>query len=503
MQEQLINDCKKQQHREMMYRAHTAIRYANLPVLIPESLDLNRSDRHICSFSKSLPHDNKGTTDKDQFEMMLKGIFEDPSYLSEITLGGKMKLVCPSCIHTYDILGAPKWSYKIDPHPAISSAEAAGEMIELQWMSILRDVPFGAYSTHPLVAQSIEDLNRLSDFRGPKRDGRVTVDTLFRGNSEGDLIGPFVSQFLYIPVKQGIGKISQLYGFDTPGSDFLLTRESVVRTLNGDVTPHSVSSVHRYMSTLRDGATYVHYDEPVQAFENAVRILLARKIPFNPGSPYITSNTLRNESPFVDYGIVDIFDLLHRVSHITFLACWFYKWTLLRLRPEEFGLILDRKETRDNETKDISIHPDWKRSSVRKYLFDNRGNVLLSTSYSEGSPAHPSYPSGHATISGAAATILKAFFNNDTMIDAVEPSLNGRFLRSLPYRLNVAHEIDKLASNIATFRNAAGIHYRSDMDRGIELGEQIALSFLKEEVKRYPGARYVIRKRNGEVVTIQ
>ena len=36
---------------------------------------------------------------------------------------------------------------------------------------------------------------------------------------------------------------------------------------------------------------------------------------------------------------------------------------------------------------------------------------LLSQVYPEGSPNHPTYTSGHATVAGACATILKAFFD--------------------------------------------------------------------------------------------
>lgn len=69
----------------------------------------------------------------------------------------------------------------------------------------------------------------------------------------------------------------------------------------------------------------------MQAFENAIRILIGLKIPTNPGNPYRDPTSgLKNESPFVD-----IFDMIHRVSRVTALACWYYKWSLLRLRPEE------------------------------------------------------------------------------------------------------------------------------------------------------------------------
>jgi hypothetical protein len=62
--------------------------------------------------------------------------------------------------------------------------------------ALCRDVPFTAFATDDLVAEASAELSGLSDFRGPKRDRRVTADTLFRGATRGDLRGPFLSQFL-------------------------------------------------------------------------------------------------------------------------------------------------------------------------------------------------------------------------------------------------------------------------------------------------------------------
>lgn len=39
------------------------------------------------------------------------------------------------------------------------------------------------------------------------------------------------------------------------------------------------------------------------------------------------------------------------------------------------------------------------------------GTYFLPMAFPEGSPTHPSYGSGHATVAGACTTILKAFFD--------------------------------------------------------------------------------------------
>ena len=51
--------------------------------------------------------------------------------------------------------------------------------------------------------------------------------------------------------------------------------------------------------------------------------------------------------------------------------------------------------------------------------------------------------------------------------------------------LTVGNELNKLASNIALGRDAAGVHYRSDGVQGILLGEAIALSILRETATLY------------------
>ncbi|HKG72402.1 MAG TPA: hypothetical protein VKA87_10905 [Nitrososphaeraceae archaeon] len=52
--------------------------------------------------------------------------------------------------------------------------------------------------------------------------------------------------------------------------------------------------------------------------------------------------------------------------------------------------------------------------------------IFLSQTFTEGSPTHPSYGAGHATVAGAFATILKAFFNEDAkIVNPVVPNDTG------------------------------------------------------------------------------
>jgi hypothetical protein len=51
--------------------------------------------------------------------------------------------------------------------------------------------------------------------------------------------------------------------------------------------------------------------------------------------------------------------------------------------------------------------------------------------------------------------------------------------------LTVGNEINKLASNIALGRDAAGVHYRSDSINGLFVGEEQALGLLCDYSRTY------------------
>ena len=51
--------------------------------------------------------------------------------------------------------------------------------------------------------------------------------------------------------------------------------------------------------------------------------------------------------------------------------------------------------------------------------------------------------------------------------------------------LTIVGELNKLASNAALGRNFAGVHFRSDGDQGLAIGEQIAIQYLKSKLQEY------------------
>jgi hypothetical protein len=132
--------------------------------------------------------------------------------------------------------------------------------------------------------------------------------------------------------------------------------------------------------------------------------------------------------------------------------------------------------------------------------------------FPEGSPMHTSYGSGHATVAGAAVTMLKALFDGDQLIHnpvLPNPADGGQTL--IPYvapsgeaPLTVAGELNKVVSNVSQGRNIAGVHWRTDATESNALGEAATISILRDIRRTFsePFDGFTLTKFNGETVTI-
>jgi hypothetical protein len=112
----------------------------------------------------------------------------------------------------------------------------------------------------------------------------------------------------------------------------------------------------------------------------------------------------------------------------------------------------------------------------------------LSQAFPEGSPTHPSYPTGHGVVAGACLTILKFFFDGSYVLqNPVVPTDDG--LALVPFtgpELSVNGELAKLGHNVSFGHGIhAGIHYRSDTDTSLILGEATALSVLQDQAETF------------------
>jgi hypothetical protein len=174
-----------------------------------------------------------------------------------------------------------------------------------------------------------------------------------------------------------------------------------------------------------------------------------------------------------------------------------------RLRPEEFGERVDRTL---NGILSYPINDEVLDSQAVQATFDKFGTFFHAQAFPEGCPVHPSYGSGHATVAGACVTILKAMFDGSFVIpNPVMATADG--LAIVPYDgppLTVGGELDKLATNVAMGRNHAGVHWRSDAETAILLGESVAISILRDMRltynEDYTGLTF--RKFDGTLITV-
>jgi membrane-associated phospholipid phosphatase len=435
----------------------------------------------IASYTKALQHDDVGRVVRGDYDSFVNALTTgDFGKIETLVLGGGLKLVNPQAGVCFGLEGGDSHHFGIIAPPAFSSAEQAGELAELYWQALTRDVPFSRYETDPLASLAITDLSRLSNFRGPKIEGQITPQTLFRGNTPGDLNGPYVSQFLWQDVPYGANRITQRIRTVVPAVDYMTRFDHWLAIQNGSHPSNAnrLEGAQRFIHTARDLARYVQLDFTYQAFLNACLILLGTSASVDAASPYKSSAT---QSGFSTFGAPHILDLLAKVANYGLKAAWYQKWYVhRRLRPEEFGgAVHNLRRT----VAHYPIHSDILNSKSLDITFSKGGSYLLPQAYAEGSPAHPSYPAGHAVIAGACATVLKVFFDESFEIrKPVEASADGFSLS--PYKgleLTVGGELNKLAANISIGRNAAGVHWRSDSIEGLKLGEAVAISLMKEE----------------------
>jgi hypothetical protein len=497
-------------------RARAALRIrtrnaeAQLRRPIPEHRNNGQEERFpnmVGQFHKGLPHNRFGEVDVGAYSALIRALTTGRySDFERIPLGGTARLVNPQASLAFDTEGVDSHQLTMPPAHTLDSAERAGEAVELYWMALARDVPFTQYGEEPITQAAIDDLNRVSATPGP---APVTAHNLFRlgvgGRQFSDLIGPFMSQFLLVPFNEGVipidHKIRTYRSLSDGGRDFLTDVDSWLAAENGQVSIDAsavVDPTFRHARSGRDLAQYVHIDvvyQINQQYVNAKSILVGEgaeipagipSAPLSPNNPYRTSRT---QEGFPTLGAGFIVAMLGEVSRRALQAQWTQKWLVHRdLRPEAFGGLVHYQLTQERYP---FLHAEILDSPALPRVFARNGTYLLPQVFPEGSPLHPAFGSGHATIAGACATLLKAFYDETTKITSLftpqVPTPDG--LSLVDYtgadvdQMTVGSELNKLASNEARGRHIAGVHWHSDGIEAMRLGERVAIALL-EDVKQ-------------------
>jgi hypothetical protein len=518
-------------------------------------------------YSKSLRHDAFGDPEPVSYGSLLRALdSEDPADFEEIILASStaLKLTNPQGGLAFDTQGPDPQELTQPPAPRFDSEVTAHEAGELYWMAVARDVYFGNYGTDALIGAAVTSLN--NEF--PRFGGTVPVtrQNVFRGIYQGEQVGPYVSQFLWKGnndqrkpdglgrdanegfISYGAQVIDQRIVPQAAGVDYLTVFGTWLNVQNGTDTrgQDTFDTTRRFIRNLRDGATYVHFDQVLNAFYNAAWILMSEptgnqlafqagitgrpqvdlefaKDQGNPYDPPGTAGDSRTQVGFGTFGPIHILQVLSDTLGRSIRAVWWQKWGVhRRLRPEEYG---GRVRNQIAGTRTYPLHTSIVTSLQTGGLAPYFGQAgerfpsshLLPQAYAEGAPTHPAYGAGHATGSAALATMLKAFFDDTAAIEnPVIASADG--LSLLAYtgtdaaQMTVGGELNKLAGNISLFRNAAGVHWRSDYTESILLGEAVAVRMLQEmsltfneddaffELTTFDGRR--IRIFDGKVVPV-
>jgi len=449
-------------------------------------------------------------------------LFPAPNALPGGILGGTTKLNGPLGSFAWQLNCKDSAQYgavSVPAPPILKSKEYATELVELYWASLLRDVPFSDYENNPIAKDAADELDSMkATYAGPlDSNGKVTPRVLFRGGFNtgattatiltpnpgnyfaGELAGPYLSQFCLQPAHLGALSFDQKYSTLPAGVDFMLNETTWNKVQSGNGTGFGLAfntADPRYLHTGRSLAAYTHEDELYQAYFIAYLVMSAIGIPANPTWPYAVTPPLHpSERAFGTFGGPDIAATLAAVAKAALDAVWYQKWVIhLRHRPESGGgLVHYQRKGGIPYTANEKIHASFLNSNALKACIKHFDSDFLAQTFPEGSPPHPAYPTGHGTVAGACITALKFFFDGGAFVPgAVEPSTDGTMLLPFSYTagdnvpLTVNGELHKLAHNISFGHGIhAGIHWRSDTDFSILLGEEVAISFLHDQVKTY------------------
>ena len=383
-----------------------------------------------------------------------------------------------------------------------------------------------------------ERRRRQAAWETPERG--LTAKVLFRGSTKGAKQGPYMSQFMLIgttdlsgaspldgAIGYGLQNTSQAQLVPDQGVDYMTTWSSWLTVQQGAKFEQPAHTKRRRIHTPRDLAGYVHFDALYQAYLNACLILLSNKADVDMGNP-IANTRSSTSTGFATWGAPHILSLVTEVATRGLRAARRTKFQVhRRARPEVIAARLAQvanghigsmdtaavmqiqnmlKELGFNTTSAqprtgsilewIAQHNATANGTKKQTPLHADKNFLLPMAFIEGSPMHPAYGAGHATVAGACVTVLKAFFEAK---DKYSAKINGGdkfYAASEDGKLKPAHistapdisiseELDKLAANISIGRNIAGVHYYSDYYDSLRMGERIAVSMLEESMSTY------------------
>jgi hypothetical protein len=530
-------EANKRVNDSFIYRRNTAvINKINVDEL-PDNLDRVRYSDFSALHSKALRHDALGVPNQLSYQSLINALESDENMFQALQnvdvanpnpLGGpNSKLNGPDTSFALDLEGLDSHAFTIPPpSPTVRSAQTATEQVEHYWAALLRDVPFRDYGSDTTVAAAVADLNTRSFIQGGGANQwplPLTPERLFRARvasitTDGNLKGPYISQFMVQPTNFGAQPLDQKIQTFAPNQDFLTDVASYQSVQNGGPSGNPIpDGTRRFIRNGRDLTAYTRVDVLYQAYFVAFLFLAQLEAPLNPANPYIGS---KSQKPFGTLGGPDAAGTLGKMATAALKASWCRKWIVdLRLRPEEYGALVEARRINSLPRPQAAneLHNDVLSSAVLPRILAKHGTHLMPQAFPEGSPTHPCYTGGHATVAGACATALKFFFDGNQKLrpllqakgrDLVEPTSDGTGLTTYAgpdaNDIDINGELSKVAFNVCFGHGVhSGIHFRSSNYWGVLLGEEVALSVLRDRAKSYNEPFTIsIKKFDGSTATI-
>ena len=232
---------------------------------------------------------------------------------------------------SYPLMGKNPY-IDVDPYP-INDDRAIFEMMEVYCMALTRDVSFCDFATDPTVTCCIDLLNAFppSAKTGPTIMGQITSKTFMRGNGPGELVGPYMSQFLLLDYQYGNLTIKQQYTNEVGSECLSVDPNEWVKIQEGCHTGDISNNGLFYASSPRVLGSMVHNDPLYAFYYNAALIALQHNIRPEHGN-YSTSTQWATGGP------PDIFSAVAHVAEGALRVAWSSKWLhAMYVRPEVYA----------------------------------------------------------------------------------------------------------------------------------------------------------------------
>lgn len=487
--------------------------------------DSNGVEHYPYMFSKTLEHDSvTGFPKKEDVDKILDAV--DQGTVASLDVipqapDSVRKLEGVLASSSFNLMGTDSSIFIPPSFHHVDTEEGSFEMAEVYGKALCRDTPFSEYNVSGNAADNVmTSLNEYSTKTTAPvgQDDNINAQTLFRGPSQDETVGPYVSQLLLLPFSYGNIDIEQKF---SPESDYAasVNKSEWKDIQDGKVNGSVVKTDAKYVYNGRVLGAKVHNDPLYQFYYNATLICLQNSIgPSGFSHPRSTAWT-SGGGP----------NVLAAVAHVCLgaLRCaWYSKFNVgMKIRPEVYAqrLELANDASFTDMVEGLNEMNNLMKTSMKDLVKAHNGNdsLYLMLQFPEGSPTHPAWCAGHAAVSGAAVTVMKAMLDCHDSDDEtkkqwpVDPKQSDNtgdnledYTEADASNMTIVGELNKLASNVALGRDFAGVHYRCDGDCGVALGEKYAITYLVDLAKELHESQsglftgWLLEKFNGDRVRI-